>query len=71
MTINISEEPSTDAPALTDALRAVEKTNENNSIGPQQGLFHAVIDYVCTSAEDVAETKGDISGMQDGLECGA
>ena len=70
MSINICEE-STDAPALTDALRAVEKTNENNLIGPQQGLFHAVIDYVYTSAEDVAETKGDISEMQDGLERGA
>ena len=59
------------APALTDALRAVEKTKKNNLIGPQQGLFHAVIDYVYTSAEDVAETKGDISEMQDGLERGA
>ena len=69
MSINICEE-STDAPALTDALRAVERTSENNLLGPQQGLFHAVIDYA-QSAEDVAETKGDISEMQDGLERGA
>ena len=54
----------------TDALRAVEKTNENKLIGRQQGLFPAAIDYT-NSAEDAAETKGDISEMQDGLERGA
>ena len=70
MSINICEE-STDAPALTDALRAVEKTNENNLIGPQQGLFHAVIDYA-NSAEDAAETEDDYyCEIEDGLERGA
>ena len=70
MSINICEE-STDAPASTDALRAVEMTNENNSTRPQQAVFYDVIAYA-NSDEDAAETEDDYScEMEDGLERGA
>ena len=67
---NICEE-STDAPASTDALRAVEMTYENNLIGPQQGLFYDGIAYA-HSDEDGAGTEDDyICEIEDGLERGA
>ena len=64
-------EESTDALASTDALRAVEITNENNSTRPQQAVFPDVIAYAI-SDEDAAESEDDYPcEMEDGLERGA
>ena len=69
-TNNICEE-STDASASTDALRAVEMTNEINLTKPQQAVIPDVIAYA-NSAEDAAETEDDYyCEIEDGLERGA
>ena len=69
-TNNICEE-STDASASTDALRAVEMTNEINLTKPQQAVIPDVIAYA-NSAENAAEPEDDYyCEIEDGLERGA